>query len=75
MEQASKISSKGQVTIPKKVRDALGAKPGDMICYEVEGDVVRIRRAEPFDFAYHAALSQTLTEWTTPEDEEAFGDL
>jgi len=27
------------------------------------------------DTAYHAALSQTLDEWNTAEDEEAFHDL
>jgi len=31
--------------------------------------------AEPFDTAFHDALSATLDEWTTPEDEEAFRDL
>ena len=71
----SKISRKGQVTIPKKVRKSLHANPGDFIEYEVEGDVVMVRRAEPFDRAFHAALSDTLTEWLSPEDEEAFRDL
>lgn len=71
----SKISSKGQVTIPKKVRQSIRAEPGDTIAYEVRGDVVTMRRIEPLDAAFHAALSQTLTEWATPEDEEAFRDL
>jgi len=30
---------------------------------------------EPFDRAFHAALSETLTEWSSAEDEEAFRDL
>ena len=71
----SKLSRKGQVTVPKKVRDTLRARPGDWIEYEVQGDVILLRRAEPFDRAFHAALSDTLTEWLTPEDEEAFRDL
>jgi len=71
----SKISQKGQVTIPKKIREALRAKPGDMIEYEVQGNIVVLRRAGPFDRAFHAALSDTLTEWSSPEDEEAFRDL
>ncbi len=71
----SKISSKAQITLPRKVREALGAKTGDMIVYEVEGDVVRLKRLEPFDAAFHHALSSTLDEWATEEDEEAFGDL
>lgn len=71
----SKISSKGQVTIPPKVRESLGAGPGDSIEYELRADAVVVRRAEPFDRAFHAALSETLTEWSSPEDEEAFRDL
>ena len=71
----SRISSKGQVTIPKKVRQSLHAKPGDFIEYEVQGDMVVLRRAGPFDRSFHEALSETLSEWTSPEDEEAFRDL
>ncbi len=71
----SKLSSKAQVTLPRKVREALGAKAGDTIAYEVEGNVVKLKRLEPFDAAFHAALSSTLDEWTTDADEEAFRDL
>ena len=75
MALTSRISGKGQVTIPKKVRETLGAAPGDLIAYEVEGNVVTLKRVSPFDAAYHATLSQTLDEWATAEDEEAFRDL
>lgn len=71
----SKLSSKAQVTLPRKVREALGTKAGDKIAYEVEGNVVTLKRLEPFDAAFHAALSSTLDEWTTDADEEAFRDL
>ena len=71
----NRISSKGQVTLPKRVRQTLGAKPGDLIAYEIEGNVVTLKRVDPFDAAFHAALSQTLGEWNTAEDEEAFGGL
>ncbi|MGI8746577.1 MAG: AbrB/MazE/SpoVT family DNA-binding domain-containing protein [Bryobacteraceae bacterium] len=71
----SKLSVKGQVTIPKKVRDRLNAKAGDFIEYELRSDYVTLRRVEPVDLAFHSALSGSLTEWSSPEDEEAFGDL
>ena len=71
----NRISSKGQVTLPKRVRQTLGAKPGDLIAYEIEGNVVTLKRVDPFDAAFHAALSQTLGEWSTAEDEEAFRGL
>jgi antitoxin PrlF len=73
--ETSRLSSKGQVTLPKKVRTAIGARPGDTIIYDITEDGVRLRRAEPLDLAFHSALEHTLDEWTTAADEEAFGDL
>ena len=75
MLQRSRLSSKGQVTIPVEVRERLGLQPGDVVVYEVEGDRAILCRAEPFDIAFHAALSQTLDEWTSDEDEDAFRGL
>ena len=37
MDVAARITSKGQVTIPKAVRDALGLKEGDRVVFRVEG--------------------------------------
>ena len=40
------LTSKGQATIPKVIRDLLGVKPGGRISFEVrEGDVV-VRAAQ-----------------------------
>ncbi len=37
----SKLSSKGQTTIPKEIRNALELDPGDRLAYEIrEGEVV-----------------------------------
>ena len=71
----SKISVKGQITIPKEIRNAIGIKPGDLIAYELHGETVRLRRVNPFDSLFHSAISETLEEWNSPEDEEAFNDL
>ncbi|HDO35289.1 MAG TPA: AbrB/MazE/SpoVT family DNA-binding domain-containing protein [Nitrospirae bacterium] len=35
-----KISTKGQVSIPKKIRDALYLKPGDELDFRIEGNNV-----------------------------------
>ena len=50
-------------------------EPGDRVVYEIENDQAALRRAEPIDVAFHAALSETLDEWASPEDDEAFRDL
>ena len=48
----AKITSKGQVTIPKKVREKLGVQPGEDVGFEEKGDLILIRKAvtkSPFD--------------------------
>ena len=47
MDKITTITSKGQVTIPKAVRDALGLKPGDKIEFWVDDGRVKFRKAEP----------------------------
>jgi AbrB family looped-hinge helix DNA binding protein len=69
------VSTKGQVTLPKKVREAIGVGPGDAVAYDVGKGVVTLRRLEPIDLAFHAAVESTLEEWNSKEDDEAYGDL
>ncbi len=38
------VTSKGQVTLPRAVRDALGLKPGSQVDFEIKPDGVRLRR-------------------------------
>ncbi|MEA2604040.1 MAG: hypothetical protein QOF89_5032 [Acidobacteriota bacterium] len=42
---------------------------------EIGDEEVVLKRVEPFDAVFHAALSTMLEEWNSPEDEEAFRDL
>ncbi len=37
------LTSKGQLTIPKDVRERLGLKSGDRVVFEFEGDSVRLK--------------------------------
>lgn len=48
MEIAAKITSKGQVTVPKAVRDALGLAEGDTIVFRVEGSRAVLARTPDF---------------------------
>ncbi|MDA8103837.1 MAG: AbrB/MazE/SpoVT family DNA-binding domain-containing protein [Nitrospiraceae bacterium] len=48
----AKVTSKGQVTIPKKVRERLGVHPGEDVGFEEKEGVVVITKAvtkSPFD--------------------------
>ncbi len=57
------------------IRKAMGIEPGDLISYELQGKSIKLKRIEPFDTTYHTSVSETLEEWNSPEDEEAFSDL
>ena len=43
----SSITSRGQTTLPKIVREALSVEAGDRVRYIVHGDEVRIRKVKP----------------------------
>jgi AbrB family looped-hinge helix DNA binding protein len=40
-----RITEKGQVTIPKKVRDRAGIGPGSEVEFAVDGEVIILRKA------------------------------
>jgi antitoxin PrlF len=48
MDAAAKVSSKGQVTVPKVVREALGIKEGDEVVFRVEGNRAVVARTQDF---------------------------
>jgi antitoxin PrlF len=48
MDAAARITSKGQVTVPKAVRDALGIKEGDQVVFRVEGKRAVLARTPDF---------------------------
>lgn len=69
------LTAKGQVTIPKAVREALGLQKGDQLSWELEDGSVRVRAVTPLDLAYLKGLEVGLQEWSSDEDDEAFADL
>jgi antitoxin PrlF len=76
MPAISKITAKGQTTVPQEVRTALKSKPGDLIAWEIEPNGrVTVRRIQPLDVEYLKAVQGTLSEWHTAEDEKAYGKL
>ena len=73
--ELARITTRGQTTIPKKIRDAADLREGDMIAFEVEGNHVVVRKVIAGGDDYLQGLSQVLSEWVSPEDEEAWRDL
>jgi AbrB family looped-hinge helix DNA binding protein len=69
---ATSVTSKGQVTVPKKVRDALGLAPGSRVEFDVnrQGEVIvrkagaRARRGRD---RFQAARGKAQVKWRTDE--------
>jgi antitoxin PrlF len=58
---ASKLTSRGQVTIPKSVRDALGLRPGDEVDFVKDTMGFRVqKRIEDSPFAKYRGYLKDL---------------
>ncbi len=58
----ARVTSKGQVTVPKEVRDRLGVEPGDSLEFRYVGDRLEVsafrrRRLEEFRGLFRVAQS------------------
>ena len=71
----TRLTSKGQTTIPAEVRKALKIKQGDHVLFEVDKGKVTLRRADTLDRAFLKLSEAAFEEWNSPEDEAAFRDL
>ncbi|MFO8089753.1 MAG: AbrB/MazE/SpoVT family DNA-binding domain-containing protein [Desulfatiglandaceae bacterium] len=71
----SKLTTKYQATVPKAVRKKLNLNAGDIIAFEIDNDIIRLRKASPIDIDFVSALVPTLNEWNSENDEEAYNDL
>jgi len=73
---SSKLTSKFQTTIPKEIREKLNLKSGDTIVFKILDDkTIVIKKAQAFDKVYLRAIQNTLGEWDSNEDEQAFKHL
>jgi AbrB family looped-hinge helix DNA binding protein len=65
MEVASRVTAKGQVTIPASVRRALDLEPGDDVIFEVGvgPDTVRVQVRKAADFLALAGSVPVPAEW------------
>ena len=65
MEVSARLSSKGQVTVPRAVREALSLEEGDRLVFRVEGDHAVLART-PDLLALAGAVSVPAAKRGTP---------
>jgi antitoxin PrlF len=75
MRVVSRLTARSQTTIPRAVRETLSLQPGDTVVFEIEGEVVRLRKQGAPDREWLRALQASLDEWASPEDAAAYDDL
>ncbi|MHB1506064.1 MAG: AbrB/MazE/SpoVT family DNA-binding domain-containing protein [Sulfobacillus sp.] len=68
MDIAARVTSKGQVTIPKAVRDALHLEAGSQVVFRVVGDQAALARTRNF-LELAGSISVPATRRSTPWDE------
>ena len=66
----SKISDKGQITVPKIIRETLKIRAGDFIKYDVEENTVKIRKLETKENIWLRSIESTLEEWEGDKDND-----
>ncbi len=72
---ATKLTSKYQATVPREVRKVLDLKQGDRLKFEIKNDVVILKKALPPDLDYLRSLNDSLSEWNSSDDDDAYRDL
>jgi antitoxin PrlF len=74
--ELARVTAKGQATIPKRIREAANIREGDMLAFDLDSNNrITIKRIEPSINLELSALQGTLSEWNSPQDEEAWSDL
>ena len=73
--ETSRVTSKGQTTIPATIRKATNIISGDLLMFTTDGNQVTIMKIELPTDDYSDSVSGTFSELSSPEDEEAWRDL
>lgn len=73
--ELAKITARGQTTIPKSIRESANLAEGDVIAFEIEGDHLLVYKVLSGRDDYLEGISKGLSEWNSPEDEEAWREL
>ena len=73
--ELARVTARGQTTIPKRIREAANLQVGDVLAFELDGNRLMVRKVTPERDEYLEGLSEVMSEWCSPEDEEAWRDL
>lgn len=68
--ELAKITSKGQITIPQKIRERLQAQTGDGIVFKLMNDRIVIEKVDAAEYQWYKNLEAGLSEWEDDLDDE-----
>lgn len=72
----SRLTQKGQTTIPALIRQMLSLTPGDNVSFSIDNGKVMLSKVNNFDIAYAKAVESSLSsEWDSEADNKAYNDL
>jgi AbrB family looped-hinge helix DNA binding protein len=66
----ARITFKGQLTIPKSVRETLNVSKGDSVVFEERNGEIVVRKATMMDAAWARGIQATLNEWEDEIDDD-----
>jgi len=69
-----RVGPKGQVVVPKAIRDQIGLEPGHSLDVELVGAEIRIRRARPLTFTDFRGIwgpPDGMADWATEKRRES----
>jgi len=72
---SARMRKDGTVKIPAVIRRKLRLRTGDRLVFEERGSVVLVRKRERSDAVFLDAISATLSEWNSSNDDRAYRDL
>jgi len=66
----ARMTSKGQLTVPKPIRDKLKVSAGDCLVFEDRQGEIIIRKQSAVDELWNRGLAATLGEWADELDDD-----
>jgi antitoxin PrlF len=70
----SRLTTKGQTTIPRGIRERLGLKPGDSMAYVEESGRIVLMKQPAAAVAADDPFA-TFSEWDSPADRQGYAKL